>query len=102
MLYTVTDGDDVVAMAKTFARVVRAVDAAGSGSTELPVMALAGVCSHPSRRGEGLGKGVVERCFTRVDRGDFGVSLFQTGLPAFYEKLGCRLVDNAFVSSDRP
>lgn len=65
----------------------------------LRVLALAGVCSAPEYRGQGLGARVVRAAFAPVGNGAFGVALFQTGVPGFYEKLGARLVKNAFVNS---
>jgi len=69
---------------------------------ELTVMALAGVRAHPAQRGRGLGRLIVEAAFGEVDAGRYPVSLFQTGIPAFYEKLGCRRVTNRFVNSLHP
>lgn len=65
----------------------------------LRVMALAAVLSDPAHRGEGWGKAVTQAAFAEVDRGRFPVSLFQTGLPEFYAKLGARLVTNRFINS---
>lgn len=94
--HLVWDGADLVAHALTFERSVT-VD--GESSRELRVLALSGVCVAPSHRGNGLGANVVQRAFKRVDSGEFPVSLFQTGVPAFYEKFGGRVVDNRFVDS---
>jgi len=65
----------------------------------LDVLALAGVMSHPEYRHQGLGRAVVRAAFDHVDRGVFPVSLFQTGVPEFYNKLGCRRVTNPFTNS---
>ena len=65
----------------------------------LDVLALAGVKTHPEFRLHGYGAAVVRAAFAHVDNGAFGASLFQTGVPGFYEKLGCRCVDNAFFNS---
>ena len=42
---------------------------------------------------------IVQEAFKRVDQGEFPVSLFQTTLPQFYEKLGAVEVKNRFVNS---
>jgi GNAT superfamily N-acetyltransferase len=68
----------------------------------LAVLALAGVLSHPQRRGEGLGAAVVRACFGLVDDGSFGCSFFQTGVPEFYDRLGGRVVDNPLINSLSP
>ena len=65
----------------------------------LDVLALAGVGTLPGFRLHGLGRLLVRAAFDYVDKGAFGVSLFQTGVPGFYEKLGCRRVANPFVNS---
>ncbi|MCL2701710.1 MAG: GNAT family N-acetyltransferase [Phycisphaerae bacterium] len=64
----------------------------------LDVLALAGVKTHPEFRGLGLGSAVVRAALSHVDRGAFPVSLFQTGVPEFYEKLTCRHVTNPFTN----
>jgi predicted N-acetyltransferase YhbS len=65
----------------------------------LSVMALAGVAVAKGRRGQGLGRAVVRQAFSRVDSGEFVVSLFQTGVPDFYRKLDSRVIENRFVNS---
>ena len=65
----------------------------------LDVLALGGVRTHPDFRLRGFGAAVVRAAFEYVDNGAFGASLFQTGVQGFYEKLGCRCVDNVFVNS---
>jgi GNAT superfamily N-acetyltransferase len=89
------EGGRIVAKAHVFPREI--ATSAGPAT----VMALAGVCSHPARRGEGLGRAVVQAAFSLVDAGVFPCSLYQTTPPvrAFYEKLGARAVDNRFVNS---
>ena len=83
----------VLAVARTFA--VEVETAQGS----LRVLALAGVGTRPDRERRGLGRTVVTRSFARVDDGSFRLALFQTGVPGFYQKLGCTEVFNAFVNS---
>jgi predicted N-acetyltransferase YhbS len=91
--YLVWDKDQAVAHALTFERPVT------TDAGEFSVMALSGVCVLPSYQGRGLGAGIVRRAFGRIHPGEFAVSLFQTTIPAFYEKLGATLVTNRFVNS---
>ena len=94
--YHVMERDGLVmAMAVSFARAI--LTPAGP----MTILALASVCSDPACRNQGLGRAVVQPAFRRVDRGDFRLSLFQTGQSAkgFYEKLGARAVDNLIVNS---
>ena len=65
----------------------------------LDVLGLAGVKTHPELRLRGFGAAVVRAAFAHVDNGAFAVALFQTRVPGFYEKLGCRRVENTFVNS---
>ena len=60
---------------------------------------LAGVCVLPERQGEGLGRAIVEAAFSRASACGFGAVLFQTPVPVFYEKLGCKLINNRFFDS---
>lgn len=83
----------VIAYANTFARQIH------TSAGVLTVMGLSGVCVASSCRGKGLGKAIVRRAFEQVDRGLFPVSLYQTGVRLFYEKLGARIVHNTFVNS---
>lgn len=91
--YLIHDGAELVAHAVTFSRVIRF----DGGSLE--VMALAEVCVDPARRGEGHGARVVREAFRQVDEGPFAVSLFQTNVPGFYERLGAVKVANRFTDS---
>jgi GNAT superfamily N-acetyltransferase len=91
--YVVWNENKAVAHGLTFERPV--ITDAG----EISVMALSGVCVSPSYQGKGLGAEIVRRAFGRVHGGEFGVSLFQTTIPAFYEKLGATSVTNRFVNS---
>jgi predicted N-acetyltransferase YhbS len=90
--YVVWDGNHAIANAKIFPRGI----STESGSLE--VMALSALCVAPERRGEGLGKALALQAFRRVDDGRFAVSLFQTSVPEFYEKLGARTVENDFCN----
>ena len=65
----------------------------------LDVLGLAGVMTHPGLRLRGLGAAVVRAAFQHVDNGAFCAALFQTRVPGFYEKLGCRRVGNVFTNS---
>jgi predicted N-acetyltransferase YhbS len=91
--YLVWDKDKAVAHALTFERPVT------TNAGEVSVMALSGVCVFPSYQGRGLGAEMARRAFGRIHEGEFAVSLFQTTIPAFYEKLGATLVPNQFVNS---
>ena len=42
---------------------------------------------------------IARSAFERVDSQLFPISLFQTGVPNFYLKLGARVIDNRFVNS---
>lgn len=92
-IFVVWDGGAPIATAAFFPREIR------TAHGPLTVLALAGVCSAPERRGTGLGQRVTRAAFAEVDRGRFAVSLYQTGVPDFYAKLGARLVDNPFTNS---
>lgn len=80
------------AHAETFTREIHAE----GGSRK--VLALAAVCADPALRGRGYGASVVDAAFAEVRSGAYAVSLFQTGVPHFYERLGARQVDNPFVN----
>lgn len=86
-------GETPVACARTFSRLIRRPDG------EREVLALASVCVDPDHRGTGLGAQIVRLAFSAVDNGRFEMSLFQTGVPEFYRKLGARTVDNRFWNS---
>ncbi len=82
-----------LAHAVTFVREIRHGD-----SQSMSVLALASVCTDPDQRGRGLGADITRACFRQVGRSGWPtLSLFQTPVPLFYEKLQCRLVDNRFV-----
>lgn len=68
----------------------------------LGVGALATVCVDSEYRGRGWGADVVRAAFQYLPELGVEVSLFQTGVQAFYEKLGGRLVTNRFVNGDNP
>ena len=84
--------DQLVGIARTFEHTI------GYGDAERAIIALASVCSHPDRRGDGFGDAVVRAAFERVDNA--GVpALFQTPVPEYYERFGCQLIDNRITTS---
>jgi len=89
----VWENDKALAHARIFPRTI--VTQGG----ELTVAALAGVCVSEARRGDGLGKLVVENLFRKLAGLGFPITLFQTGVPEFYKKLGAKLVFNTFINS---
>ena len=70
------------------------------GGNEMDILAIAGVCTHPSQRGLGLGKLVVQEAWKQLKSTD-DLSLFQTEMPGFYVKLGARLINNTIISSKK-
>jgi predicted N-acetyltransferase YhbS len=70
-----------------------------SESVETSVMALSQVCVAPAHRGKGLGAELVRRAFQRIRNGEFPVSIFQTTIPVFYQRLGATVVNNRFFNS---
>lgn len=85
----------VIAHARIFRREIK------TERGTLPVGALAGVCVHPDQRGHGYGAEVVRHAFQALPELGVDVSLFQTEVPEFYEKLGARRVTNHFFDSTR-
>ena len=65
----------------------------------LTVLGLGGLNVHPGWRRQGFGRLVVEAVFKRIDSSEYSFCLFQTGIPHFYEKLGCRVIENKFINS---
>jgi len=94
-LLVIRRGQRVAAMAKVFPREIQ------TPAGRMTVLALAAVCSAPDLRGQGYGKAVIEAAFDLVRDGTFPLALFQTThkVRPLYEKLGARVVDNAFVNS---
>jgi len=62
-------------------------------------MALSGVCVRPGFRGKNLGYELVKTAFDIFERGHFECSVFQTDIPDFYIKFGCRTITNRFINS---
>ncbi len=98
--FIVWEEDRVIANTEIFLRWVHAKD------RSIKVLALAGVCVLPHKKGLGLGKKLVQTAFTHldsnVDPAGYEVCLFQTGVPQFYEKLGAGWVSNEFYNSQHP
>lgn len=91
--HLIRDQGVIIAVACSVPRRVRC------GEQDLDVLALEGVVCQPDYRGQGLGAAVVRSAFQRVDRGAFRLSLFQTAVPGFYQKLGCSTVEVPLVNS---
>lgn len=91
--FVIRDGGRIVSQATVQAR---EIEIAGRRYT---VAGLGGVCTYMQYRGRGYGTAVVRAVFDLVDAGDFGFSLFQTGIAAYYEKLNCRCIPNPIVNS---
>ncbi len=88
-IYLISDENNkVIAHAETHVRVMFTPEGA------LGVMALGGVCTHPDKRGLGLGAAVVRAAFDRVDEGEFPVCVFQTPVADFYGMLGSAVCEN--------
>ncbi|KAJ8602264.1 hypothetical protein CTAYLR_003653 [Chrysophaeum taylorii] len=86
-IHSIVDADgNALAAARTFVRVIR-VD-----GEPRRVLALAHVASSPRARGAGHGAAVVRLAFQRLRSGgggdDLHESIFCSGVPAFYLKLG--------------
>ncbi len=86
----------VLAHALLFRREIRAPNGV------LPIGALATVFVHPDYRGRGWGEAAVRAAFNFLPELGAQVSLFQTGVPHFYEKLGARTVSNRFFNGENP
>ncbi|MFT7054525.1 MAG: putative N-acetyltransferase YhbS [Roseivirga sp.] len=85
--------DRIVAYAEVFPRAIT-ID----GAAQL-IMGLAAVCVDQSLRGQGYGKDMTLAAFEFVNRREYEVSLFQTGVPEFYNKLTCKEIKNQVVNS---
>lgn len=95
--FVVWDNESAIAHALVFERVVHVLDDNDKPIQSINVLALAAVCTDHNHRGAGLGVAVAKAAFGQIsDRRP--VSLFQTGVPKFYEKLGGRIVSNPFVN----
>lgn len=90
--FVIWKNERVVAHAHVFVRKISA------GPVEMDVLAMAGVCTDPSVRGQGMGAAVVRNGLEKLNELDLAVCLFQTGVVTFYEKLGACTVENRFVN----
>jgi predicted GNAT family N-acyltransferase len=91
--YVIWENEKCAAHARIFPRKIF------SSVEELMVLGLADVCVSHSRRGEGLGRAVVEKAFEEVNKNHGCVSLFQTEVPKFYERHNCKIIKNNFFNS---
>ena len=66
----------------------------------LNIIGLGGLNVHPDWRRKGYGRAIVEAVFKRIDSKEYPFCLFQTGIPHFYEKLGCKVIKNKFINSN--
>ena len=82
------ENDKVISHAESHVRVMFTPKGA------IRLMALGGVCTDPDKRGLGLGSAVVRAAFSRVDKGEFPVCVFQTPAVKFYESLGAAVCPN--------
>lgn len=90
--YVIWENEKAIAHAMSFERKIFTL------SGPMTVLALAGVCTSPESREKGLGSAVVKSAFVPVDSGVYPAALFQTGVPMFYVKLNCRMIDNPFCN----
>ena len=70
-------------------------------SGPLQIGALGGVCVHPDHRGRGWGAAVARAALDYLPQMNAAVSLFQTPVPQFYQKLGCREISNFIFDGTR-
>ncbi len=92
--YLIRDENNmIIAHANAHSRDIKIVD------ETITLLAICGVCVIPEYRKYGLGAKLIKAAFERVDNGTFPLSLFQTSVPGFYEKLGAKQVSNKFVNS---
>ncbi|MEM7682570.1 MAG: GNAT family N-acetyltransferase [Planctomycetota bacterium] len=92
--YLLREDQHIVACGYSFVRTIQTTQG------PMDVLTLAGVGTHPDRRGKGYGARVVRCVFDRIDAGEAPFCLFQTGeARPFYEKLDARIVDNRFIDS---
>jgi predicted N-acetyltransferase YhbS len=91
--HVVRDNGVLLAICQSFRRVV-----ATESGQRFPVLALASVVAHPEFRGRGHAKAVVCTAWARLTP-EIPVSFFQTGVSAFYERMGARCVSNRIYDS---
>jgi hypothetical protein len=91
--HIVREDGALMAISQSFRRVV-----ATESGKRFPVLALASVVARPEFRGRGYAKAAVRTAWARLGP-EIPVSFFQTGVPAFYERIGARLVSNRIYDS---
>ncbi len=65
----------------------------------MKILAIKGIAVKPEYRDKNFGKKIVLDAFSSLDTKNLNLSLFQTGVPSFYKKLGARTVKNRFINS---
>jgi predicted N-acetyltransferase YhbS len=66
---------------------------------EINNLALAKVCVRKESRGKQYGVKLVRSAFEYIHNGRFDCAVFQTKVPRFYDKIGCRAVDVPVINS---
>ena len=89
----IIEEDKVIGYAESFPRKIT------TSKGERTILGLGAVCVDTAQRGRGLGALVVTQAFNRLPEGEIDTCLFQTGVPQFYKKLNCRLINNQIVNS---
>jgi GNAT superfamily N-acetyltransferase len=92
--FLIVQDAQVLAHSLIFPRIISTV------SGPMRIGALATVFVHPSFPGRGWGVAVVKAAFDYLPEIEANLSLFQTGVPEFYEALGARRISNRFVNGD--
>lgn len=92
-ILTVWKNDEPIACGRLFARQIM------TQKGPLTVGALASVLTRPDLQGNGYGRMIVQAACERVADSTYPLILFQTSVPAFYEKLGAREIFNRFSDS---
>ena len=91
--FVIWEDKKAIAHAKIFPREIH------TKNGSIKVAALASVCVDPNFRKKGLGAIATKSVFNFVKQSSFPVSLFQTGIPDFYKKLGSKIAHNKFINS---
>jgi predicted N-acetyltransferase YhbS len=96
--FLIREGGRVVAHASADPRTI------STTQSDITILALARVCTHPTVRGKRYGDALVRETFKLVDNGSFPFALFQTTpqVRPFYERLGAVAIDNRFINSLAP
>ncbi len=96
--FVIWEDGKIIAHTRTFVREILWHAGHDEATQTMKILALAAVCSDPAYRRQGLAASLVMRAFNQIGS-DVRASLFQTGVPRFYTRLGCRIVRNNFVNS---